>query len=245
MSDIHYLVECHPLMRVVATTAVGLEFKPGDWVVVRFKGCEDVGYVKSISGDPEAKAIIIRDAGSEDLDRQKGIGQWEKESLDLFKKVVTKYELPMKVVDVHAWADRRKIAFYFLADRRLDFRKMHKEVSAALGCRVVIKQIGIRDHARLIGGLGPCGRQLCCSTFLGELRPISLRAARRQNLYVNPEKISGMCGRLLCCLRYEDEIYTSRYTDYEHHPDYEPHPSAPERNADLHEEEEDLAEYEE
>ncbi|MBN2380716.1 hypothetical protein JXM67_13035 [candidate division WOR-3 bacterium] len=205
MSDTHYLVECHPLMRVVATAAIGLDFKPGDWVVLRFKGCEDVGCVRAFTDDPQAKAIAIRKAGEVDLAALEEVRKWEQEALKTFLDVIEKYELPMKVVNVHAWADRQKVAFYFLTERRLDFRKLHKEISTILGCRVVIKQIGTRDHARLLGGLGPCGRQLCCFSFLSEIRPISLRTARQQNLYVNPDKISGMCGRLLCCLRFEDE----------------------------------------
>ncbi len=200
----HYLVECHALMHVVATAAVGLDLKAGDWVVLRFKGCEDVGYVRAISDDAQAKAIAIRNADTDDLNRKKKIKSWEEEALEVFKKTVKKHELPMRVVGAHAWADGRKVAFYFLSNSRLDFRKLHKEVGSALNCRVVIKQIGSRDHARLVGGLGPCGRALCCTSFLTELRPITLRTARRQNLFVNPEKISGMCGRLLCCLRYED-----------------------------------------
>lgn len=217
MGDRHYLVECHPLMRVVVTSAVGVEIEPGDWVLLRFKGCEDIGVVKAYSNDAQAKAIVIREAGPEDLAMLEEAKPWEQEAFDSFRKLVKRYELPMRVVDVHAWADQRKIAFYFLAEHRLDFRKLHKEISTILGCRVVIKQIGIRDHARLLGGLGPCGRQLCCCSFLNELRPISLRTARRQNLYVNPEKISGMCGRLLCCLRFEDDAYFKKvFSDSDH-----------------------------
>jgi len=219
MSDKHYMVECHPLMRVVVTAAVGLNLKPGDKVILRFKGCEDIGEVRQASDDPQAKAIAIRLADQSDLENLKAIREWEADSFTGFKKLVRDYALPMKPVDVHAWIDKRKIAFYFLSERRLDFRKLHKEISTMLGCRVVIKQIGIRDHARLIGGLGPCGRSLCCATFLSELRPISLRTARQQNLYVNPDKISGMCGRLLCCLRYEREAYADLHSD--EHQEYE------------------------
>ncbi|MBD3286564.1 stage 0 sporulation family protein [candidate division WOR-3 bacterium] len=215
MSNIHYLVECHPLMRVVVTAAVGLKLNPGDWVVLRFKGCEDVGIVRGYSEDPQAKAIAIREAEPEDIQAIEDKKIWEEESLAAFREIVKKYELPMKVVDVHAWADQQKIAFYFLSECRLDFRKLHKEISSMLGCRVVIKQIGTRDHARLIGGLGPCGRPLCCNAFLKEIRPISLRTARKQNLYVNPDKISGMCGRLLCCLRFEDDVLQAQYVTHE------------------------------
>lgn len=203
-------------MRVVATAAVGLELNPGDWVVLRFKGCEDVGCVKAFTDDPQAKTIAIRRAEESDLAALEEVCPWEQKALGVFSDIVQKYDLPMKIVGVHAWADRQKVAFYFLSERRLDFRKPHKEISTILGCRVVIKQIGTRDHARLIGGLGPCGRLLCCSSFLTEIRPISLRTARKQNLYVNPDKISGMCGRLLCCLRYEDEAC---HPGHFHHPD--------------------------
>ncbi len=217
MSEKHYIVECHSLMRVVATAAVGLDLLPGDMVILRFKGCDDIGVVKAQSDDAQPKAIAIRKATEDDLFLLKEQRSWEAEALNTFKAIVKEYEMPMRVVDVHGWIDRQKIAFYFLSEHRLDFRKLHKEVSLVLGCRVVIKQIGIRDHARLVGGLGPCGRPLCCTAFLAELRPISLRSARRQNLYVNPDKISGMCGRLLCCLRFEDESYAKlclRLHDY-------------------------------
>jgi len=208
MTDQHYLVECHPLMRIVATTAVGLDIKRGEPVILRFKGCEDIGYVRALTDDPQARAIVIRKVTPQDIALKETARQWEKDAYASFLELLEKHNLPMKLVGVHAWMDRNKIAFYFLSERRLDFRKLHKEIGMMLECRVVIKQIGIRDHARLIGGLGPCGRPLCCTAFLTELRPISLRSARRQNLYVNPEKISGMCGRLLCCLRYEDEAYS-------------------------------------
>lgn len=195
-------------MRVIATAAVGLELTSGDMVILRFKGCEDIGLIKAQSDDAQPKAIAIRKATDEDMLLLREQRSWETEALKTFKAIVKEYDLPMRVVDVHGWIDRQKIAFYFLSEHRLDFRKLHKEVSLVLGCRVVIKQIGIRDHARLVGGLGLCGRPLCCTAFLAELRPISLRSARRQNLYVNPDKISGMCGRLLCCLRFEDESYS-------------------------------------
>lgn len=216
----------------MATAAVGLELEPGDMVVLRFKGCEDIGVVKSRSDDAQPKAIAIRKVNADDIRMLEETKPWEAQAIEKFKNLVKEYSLPMRVVDVHAWADRQKIAFYFLSEHRLDFRKLHKETSLLLDCRVVIKQIGIRDHARLVGGLGHCGRPLCCTAFLSELKPISLRSARRQNLYVNPEKISGMCGRLLCCLRYEEDAGCR--LDFSHH-DYKEY----EEVADIFNEEEE------
>jgi len=201
-----YLVECHPLMRIAAESILEFEPEIDEFVVVKFKDCKDIGRV--VEKTQEATlGVILRKATDEEISLREKNKEWEDYAMKEFKKIIQKYSLPMKIIDVHSWMDRKKIAFYFVADKRLDFRKAHKEIANILKCRVVIKQIGIRDYARYLGGVGPCGRELCCSTFLKEIRPVSLRDARRQNLYVDPEKISGMCGKLLCCLLYEKEVY--------------------------------------
>jgi cell fate regulator YaaT (PSP1 superfamily) len=114
----------------------------------------------------------------------------------------------MKPVYAHCQFDEERVIFYFTAQKRLEFRKLHRFISQKLSKRVVIKQIGSRDYSKLFGGIGPCGRNLCCRTFLRELKSISLRMARDQKLYVSPSKISGLCGRLLCCLNFEEDFYT-------------------------------------
>lgn len=196
------------MMKVPAEPILGFSPSMGEYVIVKFKDSKDIGrVVEKTTLSPIG--VIMRKATEEEIKAKESIQEWEKKALEEFKKVVEKHKLSMKVIDVHGWLDKKKIAFYFIADKRLDFRKAHKEIANILKCRVVIKQIGIRDYARCLGGIGPCGRELCCATFLKEIRPVSLRDARGQNLYVDPEKISGMCGKLLCCLLYEKETYIS------------------------------------
>ena len=113
----------------------------------------------------------------------------------------------MKLIDVEYTFDNNKIIFYFTAEGRVDFRELVKDLASIFKTRIELRQIGVRDEAKMIGGLGPCGRPLCCSTFLGEFAPVSIKMAKDQSLSLNPSKISGICGRLMCCLSYEDEAY--------------------------------------
>lgn len=113
----------------------------------------------------------------------------------------------MKLVDVEYTFDRNKVIFYFTADGRIDFRELVKDLAAIFRTRIELRQIGVRDEAKLLGGIGPCGRMLCCSTFLGDFEPVSIKMAKDQNLSLNPTKISGLCGRLMCCLKYENDEY--------------------------------------
>jgi cell fate regulator YaaT (PSP1 superfamily) len=113
----------------------------------------------------------------------------------------------MKLIDVEYTFDNNKVIFYFTADGRVDFRELVKDLAAIFRTRIELRQIGVRDEAKMIGGLGPCGRTMCCSTFLGDFAPVSIKMAKEQNLSLNPTKISGICGRLMCCLNYEQETY--------------------------------------
>lgn len=117
------------------------------------------------------------------------------------------HNLDMNLVDVDYTLDRNKIIFYFTADGRVDFRNLVKDLAAIFKTRIELRQIGVRDEAKMLGGIGPCGRMLCCSTFLGEFEPVSIKMAKDQNLSLNPAKISGLCGRLMCCLKYENDDY--------------------------------------
>lgn len=117
------------------------------------------------------------------------------------------HNLDMKLVDVEYTFDRNKVIFYFTADGRIDFRELVKDLAAIFRTRIELRQIGVRDEAKLLGGIGPCGRMLCCSTFLGDFEPVSIKMAKDQNLSLNPTKISGLCGRLMCCLKYENDEY--------------------------------------
>jgi cell fate regulator YaaT (PSP1 superfamily) len=120
---------------------------------------------------------------------------------------IKQHQLEMKLIDVEYTFDRNKIIFYFTADGRVDFRELVKDLASIFRTRIELRQIGVRDEAKMLGGLGPCGRSMCCATFLGEFDPVSIKMAKEQNLSLNPAKISGICGRLMCCLKYESESY--------------------------------------
>lgn len=130
-----------------------------------------------------------------------------KEAYDICSEKVNEHQLDMKLVDVEYTFDRNKIIFYFTADGRVDFRELVKDLASIFRTRIELRQIGVRDEAKMLGGIGPCGRMLCCSTFLGDFDPVSIKMAKDQNLSLNPTKISGLCGRLMCCLKYENDEY--------------------------------------
>jgi cell fate regulator YaaT (PSP1 superfamily) len=129
------------------------------------------------------------------------------EAYHVCQKKVSEHGLDMKLVDVEYTFDRNKVIFYFTADGRVDFRELVKDLAAIFKTRIELRQIGVRDEAKMLGGIGPCGRMLCCSTFLGDFEPVSIKMAKDQNLSLNPTKISGLCGRLMCCLKYENDEY--------------------------------------
>jgi cell fate regulator YaaT (PSP1 superfamily) len=130
-------------------------------------------------------------------------------AMDICLQKIYNHQLEMKLVDVEYTFDRNKIIFYFTADGRVDFRELVKDLAAVFKTRIELRQIGVRDEAKMLGGIGPCGRMLCCSTFLGDFEPVSIKMAKDQNLSLNPAKISGVCGRLMCCLKYENDNYES------------------------------------
>ena len=130
-------------------------------------------------------------------------------ALYICMKKIKKHELEMNLVDVEYTFDRNKVIFYFTAEGRIDFRELVKDLAAQFKTRIELRQIGVRDEAKLLGGIGPCGRMLCCSTFLGDFDPVSIKMAKEQSLSLNPAKISGLCGRLMCCLKYENDSYES------------------------------------
>ncbi|MGM0924580.1 MAG: PSP1 domain-containing protein [Bacillota bacterium] len=132
-----------------------------------------------------------------------------REAYEVCQQKVNEHRLDMKLVDVEYTFDRNKVIFYFTADGRVDFRELVKDLAAIFKTRIELRQIGVRDEAKMLGGIGPCGRMLCCSTFLGDFEPVSIKMAKDQNLSLNPTKISGLCGRLMCCLKYENDEYES------------------------------------
>jgi len=150
---------------------------------------------------------VIRKATEEDIKTNEINKEKEKEAFDICLNKIEKHNLDMKLIDVEYTFDNNKIIFYFTADGRVDFRELVKDLASIFRTRIELRQIGVRDETKMIGGLGPCGRPLCCSTFLGEFAPVSIKMAKEQNLSLNPSKISGICGRLMCCLTYEQDTY--------------------------------------
>ena len=201
------LVEMHPFKSELCDIPAGLAVRPGDAVVVQDEDGEDVGKIVSYEDSDESRSVVLRAATDDDLKRRQVLDDETGRALGVFCRLKEDYGLGMRVVGAHWRLDRKKICFFFASEERFDFRALHKAVSTALDSRVSIKQIGVRDHARLLGGLGLCGRDLCCRSFVRELKPIALRMARQQNLFVEPSKISGLCGKLLCCLAFEDQSY--------------------------------------
>ena len=151
---------------------------------------------------------LIRKATKEDLRHLEENHRKEKEALKICEQKVADHGLEMKLVDVEYTFDNSKILFYFTADGRVDFRALVKDLASVFRTRIELRQIGVRDESKMLGGLGVCGRPFCCSSFLGEFHPVSIKMAKEQGLSLSPTKISGTCGRLMCCLKYEQEAYT-------------------------------------
>lgn len=182
---------------VIVETARGIEF--GEVVV----GAKEVNEEDIVS--PLKKVLRIADV--EDKAKNEENKLKEKEAFGICLEKIGQHELPMKLIDVEYTFDNSKIIFYFVADGRIDFRELVKDLASVFRTRIELRQIGVRDESKMIGGLGPCGRSLCCSSFLGDFEPVSIKMAKEQNLSLNPTKISGVCGRLMCCLNYEESTY--------------------------------------
>ena len=150
---------------------------------------------------------VLRPATQEDIRRSKENAEKEKRAFKLCQEKIAAHKLDMKLVDVEYTFDNSKILFYFTADGRVDFRELVKDLASVFRTRIELRQIGGRDEAKMLGGLGICGRPFCCSQFLGDFQPVSIKMAKEQGLSLNPTKISGCCGRLMCCLKYEQDTY--------------------------------------
>lgn len=151
---------------------------------------------------------VLRQATQEDVEKVKENRIKEKEAFKICEQKILNHKLPMSLVDVEYTFDINKIIFYFTAEGRIDFRELVKDLAAVFRTRIELRQIGVRDEAKMMNGIGCCGRSLCCATFLGDFEPVSIRMAKDQHLSLNPTKISGICGRLMCCLKYENDNYT-------------------------------------
>lgn len=191
----------------------GLELKPKDRVVVetaRGLECGEVTFSdRSIPDDEITSELkpVIRIATERDLRTVEENKEKEKAAFDICLKKIEAHQLKMKLVNVEYTLDRNKILFYFTADGRVDFRELVKDLASVFRTRIELRQIGVRDESKMVGGLGVCGRPFCCNTFLGDFQPVSVKMAKEQSLSLSPVKISGTCGRLMCCLKYEQDAY--------------------------------------
>ena len=191
----------------------GMKFTVGEYVIVEADRGLDYGQIISeaeviLDSDiEEPLRKIIRKANPWDMHQIDKNKKKAKEVIETCSKKIQEHKLPMKLIDAEFSFDRSKIVFYFTAEGRIDFRNLVKDLAGICKTRIELKQIGVRDEAKLLGGFGPCGRHLCCATFLKDFEPVTIRMAKEQNLPLNPTKISGLCGRLMCCLGYEYKTY--------------------------------------
>jgi len=187
-----------------------LELKPQDKVIVETARGLEFGTVvlgeKEVSEDEFASPIkeVLRKATAEDLQKQEDNLIGEKEAHQICLKKIEQHNLPIKLVKVSFTFDVSKIIFYFTSEGRVDFRELVKDLASVFRTRIELRQIGVRDEAKIVGGIGTCGRELCCHSVLCDFQPVSIRMAKKQNLSLNPAKISGVCGRLMCCLKFEN-----------------------------------------
>lgn len=191
----------------------GIEIKKGQKVIVETSRGVECGEVALISTNIKESEIvyplkpIIRVANDEDLSKIEANRKMEAEAFKICAEKIREHKLDMKLVNVEYTFDNSKILFYFTSDGRVDFRNLVKDLASVFRTRIELRQIGVRDESKHLGGLGICGRPFCCASFLGDFQPVSIKMAKEQGLSLNPTKISGTCGRLMCCLKYEQNIY--------------------------------------
>lgn len=191
----------------------GIDLVKGDKVIVETARGIEMGEVcmgmKEIPPESLSKPLkdVIRLANQEDMERVAENRKREKEAFEICLEMIKKHGLDMKLVEAEYTFDRSKVLFYFTSDGRVDFRELVKDLANRFRIRIELRQIGIRDESKMVGSIGICGRELCCSKFLGEFMPVSIKMAKEQGLSLNPTKISGTCGRLMCCLKFEQDTY--------------------------------------
>lgn len=191
----------------------GREIHTGDHVIVETARGIEYGYVVLGSREvPDDKVVqplksVIRMATREDEDLELKNHEKEREAFRICKEKIRKHGLQMKLIDAEYTFDNNKVLFYFTADGRIDFRELVKDLASVFKTRIELRQVGVRDETKIVGGIGICGRPLCCHSYLSEFIPVSIKMAKEQNLSLNPTKISGVCGRLMCCLKNEEETY--------------------------------------
>ena len=189
------------------------DIKAGQHVIVETARGVEYGHVVLGSHEVDDKKVIqplkpvIRMATAADEEIERRNKEKEKEAFKICLEKIKKHELDMKLIDTEYTFDNNKVLFYFTADGRIDFRDLVKDLASVFKTRIELRQIGVRDETKIVGGIGICGRPLCCASYLSEFIPVSIKMAKEQNLSLNPTKISGVCGRLMCCLKYEEETY--------------------------------------
>ena len=199
--------------KVYYFSPAGNVFKNGDNVIVETSRGTECGTVVIENREiPDEKTVaplkeIIRAATAADMRIVEQNRQKEKNAMKICQEKIAAHKLDMKLVDVECTFDNNKLLFYFTADNRVDFRELVKDLASVFRTRIELRQIGVRDEAKMLGGLGVCGRPFCCKTFMGDFQPVSIKMAKEQGLSLNPAKISGTCGRLMCCLKYEQDCY--------------------------------------
>ena len=199
-----------------------LEIKKGDKVVVETAQGDEFAEVLIDNRIVEDEKIVaplkkvIRIATSQDIKHYEECKKKEKEAFEVCKKKIKEHKLDMTLTDVEVKFDNSKILFFFTADGRIDFRDLVKDLAAIYKIRIELRQIGVRDEVKRLGGNGVCGRELCCCSFLSNFEPVSIKMAKEQNISLNPSKISGNCGRLMCCLKYEDNVYQEKLEKLPH-----------------------------
>ena len=190
-----------------------LDINQGDHVIVETARGVEYGFVvlgvKEVEDDKIIQPLkpVMRVATPEDDEKAVKNREKEKEAFKICQEKIRKHELEMKLIDAEYTFDNNKVLFYFTADGRIDFRELVKDLAAVFKTRIELRQIGVRDETKILGGIGICGRPLCCHSYLSDFAPVSIKMAKEQNLSLNPTKISGVCGRLMCCLKNEQETY--------------------------------------
>ncbi len=200
--------------KVYSFSPNGKKTKVGDKVIVETSKGVECGEVVLAEKNVDEKSIvaplkpIIRVATAQDMKTVENNRKKEADAFKICEEKIAKHNLKMKLVDVECTFDNNKLLFYFTAENRVDFRELVKDLASVFRTRIELRQIGVRDEAKMLGGIGVCGQPYCCARFLGEFQPVSIKMAKEQGLSLNPTKISGVCGRLMCCLKYEQDCYT-------------------------------------
>ncbi len=199
--------------RIYSFSPAGKKYTAGSYVIVTTARGTECGEVASENHNvPDSNIVgqlkeVVRPASEDDLKKMHENREKEKVAFDFCEKKILERGLEMKLVDVEVTFDASKILFFFTADGRIDFRELVKDLAGQFHTRIELRQIGVRDEAKMMGGLGICGQPFCCSRFLSDFQPVSIKMAKEQGLSLNPSKISGTCGRLMCCLKYEQDAY--------------------------------------